>query len=350
MMDVIRAQVMDSNSNDSQDSKELSQIQNRMEFALEATGAIVWDWQVTADKVTFHPPSQTLYNADIETVDEFLQQIHPEDRDQVVTTIETALEETGEYSTEFRIFRDDDIRWVSDHGRVQYDGETPTRMVGVAQDITERKEREQRLERLSRFAGDITHDLANPLNTLDGWLGLARETGEEDYLERCEQIVKQMERLVKDMSAFAQEGGATLDPESVALGDIATDCWETIETADAELHVNTEMTIQADPAKLHTILTNLMRNAVEHGGPDVTVTIGPLADELGFYVEDDGPGIPPVERDQVFERGFSQSAQGTGFGLAIVEKLVDVHGWDITVTEGSEGGARFEILDVEFAT
>lgn len=105
------------------------------------------------------------------------------------------------------------------------------------------------------------------------------------------------------------------------------------------------MAMQADEPKLQTILSNLLRNAVEQGDDDVTVTIGALADETGFYVEDNGPGIPPDARDQVFERGYTQSTQGTGFGLAILEQLADVHDWKITVTEGSNGGARFEIRD-----
>lgn len=80
-----------------------------MEFALEVTNAVVWDWQVTADEVTFHPSSQILYNTDITTVDEFLEQVHPDDRDQVLSTIEIALEETGEYRSEFRIRRSNEV-------------------------------------------------------------------------------------------------------------------------------------------------------------------------------------------------------------------------------------------------
>jgi len=80
----------------------------------------------------------------------------------------------------------------------------------------------------------------------------------------------------------------------------------------------------------------------------VAVTVGALPD--GFYIEDDGPGIPADERDDVFDAGYSTTEEGTGFGLSIVQQIADAHGWDIRVTDGSDGGARFEITGVEFTT
>jgi signal transduction histidine kinase len=90
-----------------------------------------------------------------------------------------------------------------------------------------------------------------------------------------------------------------------------------------------------------------MRNAVEHGGDDVTVAVGALND--GFYVEDDGAGISEADREDVFEPGYSTSEDGTGFGLSIGKRVADAHGWNVRVTDGSDGGARFEIIGVEFA-
>jgi signal transduction histidine kinase len=77
----------------------------------------------------------------------------------------------------------------------------------------------------------------------------------------------------------------------------------------------------------------------------VTVTVGDLDD--GFYVEDDGPGIPIEEQGELFERGFSTAGDGTGFGLAIVEQVVEAHGWEISIADGDAGGARFEVTGVE---
>lgn len=95
------------------------------------------------------------------------------------------------------------------------------------------------------------------------------------------------------------------------------------------------------------ILDNLLRNAVEHGGEGVTVTVGDLED--GFYVADSGAGIPEDERERVFEHGYSRSG-GTGLGLDHVQESVAAHGWEISVTESETGGARFEITGFETAT
>ena len=104
----------------------------------------------------------------------------------------------------------------------------------------------------------------------------------------------------------------------------------------------------ADRSRLKQLLENLIRNAVDHVGPEVTVEVGRLAD--GFYVADDGPGIVANDQETVFESGYSTVPDNTGFGLAIVDEIADAHGWDVTVTESASGGARFEITGVQFDT
>ncbi|WP_229770487.1 HAMP domain-containing sensor histidine kinase [Halorhabdus sp. CBA1104] len=120
-----------------------------------------------------------------------------------------------------------------------------------------------------------------------------------------------------------------------------------------------DRSVTADRNRLRQLLENLIRNAIEHGAdpagtvardgddtPAVTVRIGPL--DGGFYVEDDGPGIPPGEREAVFETSYSTQDNGTGFGLSIARRVAEAHGWAIRVTESQAGGARFEITGVEF--
>ena len=78
------------------------------------------------------------------------------------------------------------------------------------------------------------------------------------------------------------------------------------------------------------------------------VTVGDLED--GFYVADNGPGIPAEHRETVFEPGYSTRDDGTGFGLAIVQDVADAHDWTVRVTESEMGGTRFEIRDVDFGS
>jgi signal transduction histidine kinase len=111
--------------------------------------------------------------------------------------------------------------------------------------------------------------------------------------------------------------------------------------------VDTDRYVEADSARLTRLLENLLRNAIEHGGDVSTVTVGDLDD--GFYVADDGDGVPEADREQIFEDGYTTSSEGTGLGLSIVAEIVDDHDWAMAVTESADGGARFEIRTGEMS-
>lgn len=224
-------------------------------------------------------------------------------------------------------------------------------LVSHAASAIERIERESALERqnerLEEFASIVSHDLRNPLNVAAGRLELARETRDDDNLEDVARAHARMEALIDDLLALAREGRSVLETEPVAVAAAVADCWCHVETGEATLEVETERSIEADPSRFQRLLENLVRNAVEHAGPDVTVRVGDLTD--GIYLEDDGPGIPAEKREAVFETGYTERRDGTGFGLEIVERICDAHGWEVAVTDGTDGGARFELTGLEFA-
>jgi signal transduction histidine kinase len=157
-----------------------------------------------------------------------------------------------------------------------------------------------------------------------------------------------MEDLIEDLLALAREDEAVTDPKPADLAEIAQTCWKNVETTGATLVTAVDKTIYADEGRLMQLLENLSGNAVEHGGSEVTVTVGDIDD--GFYIEDDGCGIPEDEYDDVFTPGYSNSDDGTGFGLSIVDQIVAAHGWEIRLTEGTSGGTRFEITGVDSVT
>jgi len=202
-------------------------------------------------------------------------------------------------------------------------------------------------ERLEGFVDVVSHDLRNPLSVAVGELERAREEHDSDHLERVAEQHERMGSLIEDLLTLAREGRPVEEFESVDLASSARACWRHVRTAGVAVEVDTRRTIRADPNRLRQLLENLFRNAVEHGGTGVTVALGDL--DGGFYVEDDGPGIPPDEREAVLEKGYSTSEGGTGFGLAIVREIVDAHDWTVAVTESDAGGARFEITGVAFA-
>jgi signal transduction histidine kinase len=156
-----------------------------------------------------------------------------------------------------------------------------------------------------------------------------------------------MEELIEDVLTLARAGESISDTEPVELTALVQECRQTVEMASASLATDREVSVQADETRLRQLLENLLRNAVEHGGGRVTVTVGSL--DEGFYLEDDGPGIPTDDREEVFEAGYSTNQEGTGVGLSIVKQVAEAHGWEICVTESETGGARFEITGVEFA-
>lgn len=198
------------------------------------------------------------------------------------------------------------------------------------------------------FVSLVSHDLKSPLNAAKLYLERAQEEHESDHLDAVEESLDRMETLLDEFSSLTWTDQAPEQLAPVNLALMAKACWRTVETHDATLVVDTNRTILADASRFQQLLENLFGNAILHGSDDVTITLGDLDDGSGFFVEDDGPGILPEERDRVFEPGYSTSRDGTGFGLYIVEKVVRAHDWDLHVMSGSDGGARFEITGVEF--
>jgi len=233
-----------------------------------------------------------------------------------------------------------------------YEGDEFDGSVGMLRDISTQKSRERELKRQNRrldeFASVVSHDLRNPLNVASGNLELLREECNSGHIDPIEQSLTRMSDLIEDLLQLSRVSDDSESREVVSLAEISKNCWQNVETDSTALNIKTSRALRADPSRLAQLFENLMRNAIEHTGHDVTVTIGEL--EGGFYVEDDGSGIPEDSRDDVFEAGHTTTDEGTGFGLSIVDKVVETHGWDIDIVEGSEGGARFEITNIDFDT
>ena len=196
---------------------------------------------------------------------------------------------------------------------------------------------ERQNDRLEEFASVVSHDLRTPLAVVDGSLELACARYDDDDLDRAAQSLDRAFDLIEDLLSLAQRDDAA-DRRSVDLSVVAEACWRTADTADATLVVDGEPTVRADEPRLRRLLENLFRNSVEHGSTnDLTVTLGSLPD--GFYVADDGPGLPD---DDVFAAGYTTGDEGTGLGLAIVERIAAEHGWSVDAVDAEDGGARFE--------
>ncbi len=207
------------------------------------------------------------------------------------------------------------------------------------------RELEREVERLDEFTSVVSHDLRNPLNVAEGHLELAQEECESGHLDRVADAHDRMGELIDNLLDLARAGQAIAEPKPMELDDLVHRCWQTVSSGSATLQADLTRTINADESRLRQLLENLFRNAVEHGGPDVTIEVGEVP--TGFYVADDGPGIPNEDRTRIFEAGYSSDEEGTGFGLSIVHAIATAHDWDVAVTESDAGGARFEFTGVE---
>lgn len=206
----------------------------------------------------------------------------------------------------------------------------------------------RQIERLDEFASIVSHDLRNPLNVAKGRLVLLEEEGgDSEHIAPIERSLDRMDDITTDVLALAREGDEATHLVPVHLPAAVEACWRNVDTASASLEIETERTILADKGRLQQLFENLMRNALDHGGPEVVVRVGTI--DGGFYVEDDGPGIPTADREAVFDASYSTTSTGTGLGLHIVKTIADAHGWDVTVTESPAGGARFEFSGIEIA-
>jgi PAS domain S-box-containing protein len=230
---------------------------------------------------------------------------------------------------------------TENHMAVLVDGAEFQGTAGVIRDISARKRREKRLE---EFASVVSHDLQSPLNVISGRADLAVETGDLGHVEAIQNAADRMDSLIDDLLKLAREGRTVGEREPTPLSGVVSTAWEQVQSPAATLSVAVEQTIEADPDRLRELFSNLFRNAVEHGGEDVAVTVGGLDEHSGFYVADDGSGIDPERRQRIFEHGHTTNDEGTGLGLSIVENIVEAHGWSIRATESAAGGARFEIL------
>nr|WP_276255701.1 ATP-binding protein [Halovivax sp. TS33] len=240
-------------------------------------------------------------------------------------------------------------------------GDHPGDGFAIYSNVTDRNRRERELaaktDRLEAVVDIVEHDLRNPLNVARGYLELANETGDDEHFAEVDAAHERMVALLDRLLALARRDDVIADTEPVAIHDSARRAWDNVGTDAAELVLERDDILEADRVRLTEVLENLVRNAVEHGRSSdsepsteseteeaVTVRIGATDD--GFFVADDGVGVPSADREAIFESGYTTADGATGYGLRIVERIVEAHGWTISVTDSVDGGARFEVRDV----
>ena len=219
------------------------------------------------------------------------------------------------------------------------------------------------------FVADASHELRTPLTVIGGQLEVlaAQLDPPAQEVRRVERLVQaeiaRIGRLVDDLLLLARsEQTEFLQLETIELGPFVGELWDGMSLLASrrfELGQVPAGMLLADPDRLAQALRNLVRNAIDHTAPErgiVRMRVEPGArGRVRFVVEDDGPGIPPDQRDRVFERFHRTDAArdsasgGTGLGLAIVRAIAEAHGGSVTAEQSPEGGARVVLELAQFS-
>ncbi|ELZ17020.1 PAS/PAC sensor signal transduction histidine kinase [Haloterrigena salina JCM 13891] len=343
--------------------RELQQIRDRMEFALNATDSIVWDWNVDENQTSFYPSAESLYGTAVETWDDFIEIVHPDDREQTEEKIRKSLETGEPKEEEIRIDRNGEKRWIEAPGRPIEDEDGSTRMIGVARDITERKTFEQKLresnERLEQFAYAASHDLQEPLRMVSSYLQLLDQRyGDEldedgrEYINFAVDGAARMREMIDGLLEYSrvETQGDPFEPITLetVLEDVLDNLQFRIEEHDVEITSEDLPEVEGDASQLRQVFQNLLENAIEYSGdapPRVHISAERAGNKWVVSVSDDGIGIDPDDQDRIFEifqRLHSREEHdGTGIGLALCNRIVERHGGEIWIDSEPDDGTTF---------
>jgi PAS domain S-box-containing protein len=319
-----------------------------------------WEWDIAGDRVTWSNELYRIYDLQPEselTYDTYLSRIYPGDRDAVRATVEGALADPQAFEMTHRVvLGDGSERIVQGRGRVVLDRTGhPVRMVGTAQDITER----QRVEEVrENILSAVSHELRTPLTAILGFAITLRERwptlsdeGREQMIEMVASQAARLERLLNDLLDVdkLRHGRLRIEFEQADLGEL-------VRGVVAGRPEGRKIDVKADPvyatvdpAKFERIVENLITNAERHTPDDASIHVSVASNGTGalLRVDDRGPGVADEEKDAIFQaftRGSEVETTGIGVGLALVAQFAALHGGRAWVEDNPGGGASFRVL------
>lgn len=215
---------------------------------------------------------------------------------------------------------------------------------------------EDMMRRLEQFTQDASHELRTPLAALNSSLDLALKTGKhKEGLVSAKDDVKDITVLVERLLEFARLDAFALQLEKIDLSLLVQATIEKYAILAKEKGITVESTVaknvfvEGDAALVRQVVSNLLMNAVKFNKPEGKVVVTLTKQEL--TVADTGIGIASADLPNIFHRFFqadsSRSNEGFGLGLALVRRIIDIHGWTISVESVVGRGTIFRISLVE---
>ena len=359
--------------------KDLSLSRERSFLAQKFAQIGMWDWTIASGELYWSERIAPLFGyapgALKTSYENFLNAIHPDDREQVVNAVNACVEKGEKYDIEHRvIWPDGTVRWLLERGDVIRDiNSKPTRMLGVVQDITSRKELEQDIitakeeaERAAHvksiFLANMSHEIRTPMNAVVGLTDVVLETRltpeQREHLTTVRSSANALLALLNDILDISklESGKLTLEKTMFHLPRTLKDVLQTFRIAAREKALDLNLNIHpdlfhcllGDPTRLRQILINLIGNGIKFT-PKGSVTLTVEMAEEGVYhftISDTGIGMNQSQIETIFDP-FIQADQstarrygGTGLGTTISKQLVELMGGRIwaesTISQGSK--------------
>jgi signal transduction histidine kinase len=213
---------------------------------------------------------------------------------------------------------------------------------------------EESSTRQRQFISDASHELRSPVAAIRAQLEVAlRRGGQADWPQVARRVLDEDDRLeaaVGELLELARiEEGAEIDPVDVDLDDLVLEEATRVRSVAIDTSQVSAGRVEGDARQLSRLVRNLLDNACAHARARVAVEVAARNGEVRLTVDDDGAGVPPTERERVFDRftrldeGRGRDGGGAGLGLAMVRAIAERHGGSVAVEDAPLGGARFVV-------
>lgn len=333
----------------------------------------LWDWNIVTGDLYLSDKIAPLFGykeGELETsYDNFLKAVHPDDRALVSDAVDNCVKNGAEYNIEHRVvWPDGSVRWLHESGDVmRADDGSPLNMLGVARDITSRKDAEKQLiqaklaaetasQAKSEFLSRMSHELRTPMNAILGFTELMMELGEDPLTENQRESLNIIQGAGRHLLDLINE---VLDLAKIDAGKLQLACndvdWRAVLKQSVELtrpsldkqglslidEIASEgpAIVKADEVRLRQVLLNLLSNAVKYNRPQGSITLRSTIADTGMLrieVTDTGEGLTEAQIGELFEpfnrlTNGGASTEGVGIGLVISKRLMELMGGDIGV-------------------